>query len=147
MAMASDSALTAVLGANAAAKMAASTGAGVGYAVEGAGQTAKGFGPLAAFVLPALIAAGIAAVMGGMKKAKKFAKGGIISAPTMGLMGEYPGARSNPEVVAPLDKLKGLIGNSGGQTQQVNVGGSFELRGQDLIVALERANSTRDRIL
>ena len=149
MQMASDSALTAVLGANAAAKMAASTGASVGHAVEGAGQTAKGFGPLAAFVLPALIAAGIAAVMGGLKKGKtkKFAKGGIVSTPTMGLMGEYPGAKSNPEVIAPLDKLKGLIGNSGGQTQQVNVGGSFELRGQDLIVALERANSTRDRIL
>ena len=148
MAMASDSALTAVLGANAAAKIAASTGASVGHAVEGAGQTAKSFGPLAAFVLPALIAAGIAAVMSGLKKGKtkKFAKGGIISTPTMGLMGEYPGARSNPEVVAPLDRLKGLIG-ANNRPQQVNVGGAFELRGQDLIVALERANTTRDRIL
>ena len=146
MQMASDSALTAVLGANAASKISASGGASIGHAVEGAGQSAESFGPLAAFVLPALIAMAVGAVSSAMKKTKKFAKGGIISAPTMGLMGEYPGARSNPEVVAPLDRLKGLIGTNN-RTQQVNVGGSFELRGQDLVVALERANSTRDRIL
>ena len=42
--------------------------------------------------------------------AQLFANGGIISGPTLGLMGEYPGASHNPEVVAPLDKLKSLIG-------------------------------------
>jgi hypothetical protein len=76
----------------------------------------------------------------------KFANGGIVSAPTMGLMGEYPGAKSNPEVIAPLDKLKNMIGNTGGR-QQVEVGGAFEIRGQDLVVALERANSTRNRLI
>jgi len=75
-----------------------------------------------------------------------FANGGIVSAPTMGLMGEYPGAKSNPEVIAPLDKLKNMIGNTTGK-QQVQVGGSFEIRGQDLVVALERANSTRNRLI
>jgi len=75
-----------------------------------------------------------------------FANGGIVSAPTMGLVGEYPGARSNPEVIAPLSKLKGMLGNNNNPSN-VQVGGSFELRGQDLIVALERANSTRNRII
>jgi len=75
-----------------------------------------------------------------------FANGGIVSAPTMGLVGEYPGARSNPEVIAPLSKLKGMLGNNN-NASNVQVGGSFELRGQDLIVALERANSTRNRII
>ena len=28
-------------------------------------------------------------------------------------MGEYAGARSNPEVIAPLDKLEGMIGGGG----------------------------------
>jgi hypothetical protein len=73
-----------------------------------------------------------------------FANGGIVSGPTLGLMGEYAGARSNPEVIAPLDKLKNLIGDR--QAQQVNVGGQFELRGQDLIVALQRAEKQRGRI-
>jgi hypothetical protein len=37
-----------------------------------------------------------------------FANGGIVSGPTLGLMGEYAGAKSNPEVIAPLDKLKNI---------------------------------------
>ena len=81
-------------------------------------------------------------VQGG--KVKKFAKGGIVSTPTLGLMAEYPGARSNPEVIAPLDRLKSMIGDSGGG--RVQVGGEFTLRGQDLVVALQRANRNRDRI-
>jgi len=73
-----------------------------------------------------------------------FAKGGIVSTPTLGLMGEYPGARSNPEVIAPLDRLRSMIGDNGGG--RVQVGGEFTLRGQDLVVALQRANRNRDRI-
>lgn len=72
----------------------------------------------------------------------EFAKGGIVSAPTLGLMGEYAGARSNPEVIAPLDRLQGMIGT---QSQNVNVGGEFVIRGQDLVVSLEKANKTRNR--
>jgi|13_taG_2_1085334.scaffolds.fasta_scaffold11021_2 TP901 family phage tail tape measure protein len=82
----------------------------------------------------------------GGSSATEFANGGIVSAPTMGLVGEYPGARSNPEVIAPLSKLKGMLGNNN-NASNVQVGGSFELRGQDLIVALERANSTRNRMI
>lgn len=73
-----------------------------------------------------------------------FANGGIVSAPTLGLMGEYPGARSNPEVIAPLDKLKSMVG--GGQTN-VNITGGFKLEGQDLVLALQRADRNRTRIL
>lgn len=75
----------------------------------------------------------------------EFANGGVISGPTLGLMGEYSGARANPEVVAPLDKLKGMIGNQAGGN--VNVTGEFRLQGQDLVVALQRANKQRNRIL
>ena len=73
-----------------------------------------------------------------------FANGGIVSGPTLGLMGEYAGARSNPEVIAPLDRLKNMIGDR--QAQQVNVGGEFKLQGQDLVVALQRAEKQRGRI-
>jgi len=115
---------------------------------QAAGQTALSFGPLASFVLPALLAGAAVAVKGAFSKIKapaKFASGGIVSAPTMGLVGEYPGAKSNPEVIAPLDKLKGMIGDRG--SSKVEVGGSFTLKGQDLVVALQRANSNRNRIL
>jgi hypothetical protein len=81
------------------------------------------------------IAAGVALKASLNKKkdsgVKEFANGGVISGPTMGLMGEYPGARSNPEVVAPLDKLKGLMGG----------GGTLEARisGNDLLILMNKA--------
>jgi len=74
-----------------------------------------------------------------------FANGGIVSGPTMGLVGEYPGAKSNPEVIAPLNKLKNIIGEQGGGGN-MNVSGEFVVRGQDLVVALQRADKTRSRI-
>lgn len=39
----------------------------------------------------------------------KFAKGGIITKPTMGMMGEYSGAATNPEIIIPFDKLSKLV--------------------------------------
>jgi hypothetical protein len=89
------------------------------------------------------IAAGIAAVALGTaiknmanKQAVSptaFANGGIVSGPTMGLVGEYPGAQNNPEVIAPLDKLKDMLGGGNGQ---------FVLRGQDLVLAMQRSNTS-----
>ena len=40
----------------------------------------------------------------------KLAKGGLVKAPTLAVVGDNPGASSgNPEVVAPLNKLKGIM--------------------------------------
>ena len=114
------------------------------FGVSSAAKTAAAAGPVGAFVLPALIAGATAAIGGAFKKIPKFANGGIVSTPTMGMFGEYTGARQNPEVVAPLDKLTSMIEPRG--AQQVSVGGSFQLRGQDLVVALQRADNNRGRI-
>lgn len=105
-------------------------------------ESAKSFGPASAFMLPALIAGATALISGTFAK---FADGGIVSGPTMGLVGEYPGARSNPEVIAPLNKLQGMIGGVGGGGN-VNVTGSVRVDGQDLLIAIERANETAGRI-
>ena len=110
--------------------------------ITGATESAKSFGPASAFVLPALIAGGMALISSSFSK---FADGGIVSGPTMGLVGEYPGARSNPEVIAPLNKLQGMIG-SRNNASNVNVTGSVSVSGQDLLIAIERANETADRI-
>lgn len=83
------------------------------------------------------IAAGVALKASLNKKkdsgVQAFANGGVISGPTMGLMGEYPGARSNPEIVAPLDKLKSLIGSSGGGTLEARISGN------DLLILMNKA--------
>lgn len=94
---------------------------------------------LAAIALGAAIKGMVNKVRGG--KVMEFANGGIISGPTLGLMGEYAGARHNPEVVAPLDKLKSMIGSNSSQ----NLSGEFVVRGQDLVVALQRAERNRNR--
>lgn len=70
--------------------------------------------------------------------ATPFANGGIVSGPTVGLIGEYAGASNNPEVVAPLDKLRNLIRPA---SQPVIVGGTLRASGRDLVCVL--ANETR----
>jgi hypothetical protein len=90
--------------------------------------------PLAIPVGIAAIAAGTALKNLVADKASKFANGGIVSGPTLGMVGEYPGASSNPEVIAPLDKLKDMIGGSGG--------GTFVLRGQDLLLSVQKAQKS-----
>jgi hypothetical protein len=77
-------------------------------------------------------------------EAAAFANGGIVSGPTMGLVGEYPGARQNPEVIAPLNKLQSMIGGAGGGN--LTVTGNVRVDGQDLLIAIERANETAGRI-
>lgn len=48
-------------------------------------------------------------VIAQIKQATAFAEGGIVSGPTYALVGEYAGASSNPEVIAPLNKLQELM--------------------------------------
>jgi len=71
-----------------------------------------------------------------------FADGGIVSGPTLGLMGEYPGARSNPEVIAPLDKLQSMINTGGGSGELV---ASTRFDGRDLWLAVNRYEKDKAR--
>lgn len=80
----------------------------------------------------------VATLVGIMESLPKFADGGIAYGPTLGIFGEYAGAKSNPEVVAPLDKLKSLIGDSGAVAGVRMTG---RVRGRDIVMAI--ANETR----
>jgi len=98
-----------------------------GGAVMSAGKAAgakSGFG--------ALLKGGAAKGIGGLTP---FANGGIVSGPTPALVGEYTGARTNPEVIAPLSKLQNMMGG--------NV--TFTISGDNLVGTLNRANKTRAR--
>lgn len=66
-----------------------------------------------------------------------FAKGGVVSGPTLALVGEYAGASNNPEVIAPLNKLRSMIQPQGG------IGGNvrFEIEGRKLVGVI--SNTTR----
>ncbi len=98
-----------------------------GGAVMSAGKAAgakSGFG--------ALLKGGSSMGIGGLTP---FANGGIVSGPTPALVGEYTGARTNPEVIAPLSKLQNMMGG--------NV--TFTISGDNLVGTLNRANKTRAR--
>lgn len=76
-----------------------------------------------------------------IKNVGKFADGGIAYGPTLGLFGEYAGASSNPEVVAPLDRLRKLIPEGNGAP--VIVGGDIRIKGGDLVVALRNVTGAQ----
>ncbi len=86
------------------------------------------------------IAAGFIATQQGIIQAAalpKFANGGIAYGPTLGLFGEYAGAKSNPEVVAPLDRLRSLMGlnepTSGGGGEV-----KFRIEGRTLVGLMDK---------
>lgn len=88
------------------------------------------------------IAAGLVALMvGTLASMPKYADGGIAYGPTVGLFGEYAGASHNPEVVAPLDRLRSLIApqqSGGGQVE-------FRIEGRHLVGILNKESRYRSR--
>lgn len=88
------------------------------------------------------IAAGLVALMvGTLASMPKYADGGIAYGPTVGLFGEYAGASHNPEVVAPLDRLRSLIApqqSGGGQVE-------FRIEGRQLVGILNKESRYRSR--
>ena len=92
--------------------------------------------------IPGAVAAGaIGAIQIARIIATPLAKGGIASGPVHALVGEYPGAANNPEVIAPLDKLRGMIGSGG--TQRIEVFGT--LNNGMILLATEKAQRQRGR--
>jgi hypothetical protein len=116
---------------------------GYGVAIEKIKVAIKTLGGKLAIVAGiALVAAGAALRATMAKKSADitaFADGGIVSGPTLGLVGEYPGARTNPEVIAPLDKLRSMLG---GQSVQV----TGRLSGRDILLSSEYSAIDRNRV-
>jgi len=112
----------------------------VGIAALGIKTALKSLNPAIA------IAGGIALVaLGTLVKnslsAPKLAEGGLAYGPTMATVGDNKNARVDPEVIAPLSKLKSMMGDMG-------VGGTLETRisGNDLIILLNRSQKGLSRI-
>lgn len=95
---------------------------------------------------PLAIAAGIALIAIGSAikngiATPKLAEGGLAFGPTMATVGDNRNARVDPEVIAPLSKLKSIMGEMG-------MGGVLETRisGNDLIILLNRSQKGLNRI-
>jgi hypothetical protein len=83
--------------------------------------------------------------LGGIGTALKglfMADGGLATGATLAMVGEGPGtSMANPEVIAPLDKLKSMIGDNG--SGAVEVFGTIS--GQDILLSSDRARNNRTR--
>lgn len=114
------------------------------YAKAAAAATfaAHAYLPFTGTAIAAGMVAAQAAAIAAAGQITKFAEGGIAYGPTLGLFGEYPGASSNPEVVAPLDRLRSLI-----EPQSAATGGKveFRIKGRELVGVLAREGSYRER--
>lgn len=103
--------------------------------IEAAINSGKDMGVGAIIAIPALITAGMGMVRGLFNNITGLADGGIVSGETLVNVGEYSGVASNPEVIAPLDRLRNMIGSAnGGQVQVQGV-----IRGRDIFLTNETA--------
>lgn len=128
-------AVSAATNAMAATKSAASTQVAAANSLEATSNTAVAATGAASamanipWVGPALAIAAVGAVLASLMSLPKFANGGLVYGPTLGLMGEYGGASSNPEVIAPLSRLRSILGADQGGSTEVK----FRIEGRELV--------------
>jgi hypothetical protein len=112
------------------------------------GIALKAVDTAATTVRPVTIAAGIALkVATGLLKSKisavpKLATGGLAYGPTLAVVGDNPGASSNPEVIAPLNKLQSMMQP---QTSNIQLGGKFTIDGRNLVYLVEENSKILER--
>jgi tape measure domain-containing protein len=107
------------------------------------GPTGKALGPVALAVAGAA-GAGAAVLFNTLLNKvsiPKLAEGGLAFGPTMATVGDNRNSRVDPEVIAPLSKLKGML--DGGGSPYIL---STRVSGSDLIVIMEKARNVNTRI-
>lgn len=70
----------------------------------------------------------------------KLAQGGLAYAPTLAVVGDNRGASVDPEVIAPLSKLKDMLGGGGGYVAEARISGN------DLLILVNNAERRNGRI-
>lgn len=123
--------------------------------INGALGITKAFaqlGPIGGAIAAGLIAATTATQIA-VISSQKFAKGGIVKGETNAVVGEYAGARSNPEIISPLSDLRkiltGVLTKDLFKKQHVSTGRipnslnsleniKFIIEGDDLVAVLDR---------
>lgn len=91
-----------------------------------------------------LAGAAAASVIAALSNIPKFANGGLVYGNSIVNVGEYAGASSNPEVIAPLNKLKQLMKPEGSSVMAGEV--SFRIAGKELVGVLTNYSSKLNKI-
>ncbi len=100
---------------------------------------------IGAIIAGGALVAATAAAKAALNRVPAFANGAIVSGPTLALVGEYAGASSNPEVIAPLNKLKSMIEPAVQNDTVMNGEVRFVIRGEVLEGILQKMNRKRMR--
>ena len=98
--------------------------------------------PFAGFGIGAGFVAAMEGVLAAVGNIPALAEGGIASGPTLALVGEYPGASGNPEVIAPLNKLREMLDDSR-ESEFGRV--EFRIKGRTLSGILEKVTDVTKR--
>ena len=104
--------------------------------IQNAAEASAGSGPAFPIVMAGLLAAGIGVI--NSIELPALAKGGMAFGPTMALIGDNRNAAIDPEVVAPLSKLRDMMGGN-----QVEVFG--RISGNDIFLSNARTGISRNR--
>jgi len=83
----------------------------------------------------------LGSVVKGLFGAVKLAKGGLAFGPTSAIVGDNPAARTDPEVIAPLSKLKDYLNPGGGAMIA-----EARISGNDLLILVNNAERANNRI-
>jgi hypothetical protein len=89
--------------------------------------------------IPGFIAAAVGSVKAAFSNIPALAEGGIAYGPTLAMVGDNRGANIDPEIVAPLSKLKDILGKGGSS----NLYG--RISGDDIVISNTRAARDRNR--
>lgn len=97
------------------------------------------------FVGWAMAVSAIAAIIAAATNIPKLKDGGIAFGNSIVNVGEYAGASSNPEIIAPLSKLKEYIAP---KESNADIAGdvTFKIRGQELVGILSNYNKKTNKI-
>jgi len=87
---------------------------------------------------PAFALAGLSALDALLANIPALAEGGLAYGPTLAMVGDNRGANVDPEIIAPLSKLKDLIGGNA-----IQVYG--RISGDDIVISNNRATRDRNR--
>lgn len=78
------------------------------------------------------------------ENAPALAKGGLAYGATYAMVGDNPNAAVDPEVIAPLSKLKTMLPTAGEQNIRISLGGQLTAKGRDLVYILGKENYKLD---
>ena len=102
--------------------------------------------PIAAIAAGGALIIAASAAKSALQKAVPMANGGVVYGETFARVAEYPGAASNPEVIAPLNKLRDIINVGDYGSQEIRITSKLVGHGSDLIAVVDNYSRKQGRI-